>query len=129
MPLQQFDERVATLNIYVITAADATDFNTVVESPGSGQRVDSILLANDDTIAHVVTFQLSGVIPDCIIGSVNVPAGQGFAGTPPLEAIAALALGAVAALILPIGCNINARADVAVTAAKHLYVCAMGGMF
>lgn len=43
-----------------------------------------VLLTNSDTIAHVVNVLFYDGTVYRHLGSVNVPAGQGYAGTPPI---------------------------------------------
>jgi hypothetical protein len=70
--------------------ADGLTVKNLTQATSRSQRWDTILVANTDTIAHVVRVYAHKSTTMTLIGSVNVPAGAGTAGVAAVELIAAL---------------------------------------
>ena len=129
MPLEKFDERTPLAQGYQLQNGDGTNAQFVYSGDPSGSRFDSIMVTNDDVIAHNLEFQVTVNGVKFSIGSIAVPAGAGTGGVPAVEAIAALALGGIGAVILPPLSELYVRAEVAVTGAHTVSVTALGGDF
>lgn len=129
MSLQSFDERTVLNGNRRVLPADGTTSVSVVAVNSSDRRIDTILVANRDTIAHVVTLtKVNGAITTTL-GSLSIPAGTGYAGTPSIDLLA----GCVPAT--QIGINLNPADTLAVTLAVavqatfDLDVTTLGGVF
>ena len=63
---------------------------TMLQAGTLGARMDVLLAANNDVVDHIVFLDYGAAADDGRIGSVNVPARQGFDGTPALDVLAAM---------------------------------------
>jgi hypothetical protein len=90
MGLSQFDE---TYPVNITTAILAIHGTTPLPNNNSGVgacRIDQIWATNDDAIPHVVSVGYYQGGANFLMGSVSVPVGAGFAGTPGIELLSAI---------------------------------------
>jgi len=89
MPFQIFNETGFLNFAQTWTDADGDSEFTMYSGDYSYKRIDSILVTNEDTDDHIVQVfhQRSG--QPYTMCSVNVPAGSGTGGVPPVDIVAA----------------------------------------
>lgn len=110
-----------------LTDADATN---LVQMLGVGQfarRLDQVSLSNNDTIDHVVALVVSLNAVAARVACVNVPAGSGFAGVPPVEVYPATSATPVGGLVVDVNALLYVTLEVALNTGKVLQVFASGG--
>lgn len=127
MSIAIFDERLPVLANLRILTATGTAFSNLVPQNSGPYRIDDILLTNSDVIPHVVEFAKRVGGTDLVLGSLNVPAAQGYAGTPPIFAIDTLLPAHQAGWIFGVGEDLRARVVVAMGATFELHIVAQGG--
>ncbi len=127
MGLQNFDESspVAEANSFI--AADGTTGKPITTTTGLRVRVDVIIAANTDTIAHVITLSYFDGTARVILGSVSIPAGQGTAGTPGLDILAPCLPASITGIVIVPNGYIQAGLAVAVTGANVVQLLTLGG--
>jgi hypothetical protein len=89
-------------------------------------RIDKILVTNTDAIPHLVTLALQSTGPNVILGSAIVPAGQGTAGTPSFDLLAA-AVPAITGITMDASNSLVVTLAVAVVAPNELDFAILGG--
>lgn len=127
MGLSQFDERSPLLFWGQITAAELLAHEQIVPVEYSARRIDAILLTSTDTAARVIDLYVPQLGTDQIIGSVNVPAGSGYNGLPPVDMVAAIFAGSNGQLVLGPGQELLIGAETDLTAAKVVNAQVFGG--
>jgi hypothetical protein len=91
MSFTTFDEHTATMfNIRVDGPGGSGDI-TLIASTDNPVRIDSLLMANGDSIDHLIIFTIARGGAPSTLGSVNIPTRAGYDGNPSIDIIAALA--------------------------------------
>lgn len=129
MGLGIFDERTVYLAQVLMVPADGIATKIIVPANQSDRRVDAMMVANRDGIAHVVNLSMVSGAVTVQLGSVSVPAGQGYAGTPSLDVLAAVLPATQVGINLIPGATLNVVLSVAIVATFDLSLCAIGGVF
>jgi hypothetical protein len=80
--IAQFDERSPKITGAQFLLADGTNPQSLGGPGTTHSRVDDILAANSDGIDHVLGLEYVIGAITLRIGSVNIPAGSGYAGAP-----------------------------------------------
>lgn len=127
MGLNQFSEGLALNNQVRFTNADGTTLKSVMTQSGYPSRLDSLLVSNTDTIAHVIRFYWNWAGTDYLIGSINVPAGAGTAGVAAVEAMSLLFPSGSQGFTGTSGWNLRASMEVAVVATFNVDMVAFAG--
>ena len=116
--------------------ADGTTIKDLVTAPSEGCRIDMLFASSDDTSDVDVLLYLNDGSNDIPIGRVTVPDGSGTNGTDKavnLFTDAELPFLALnegnPALFLKSGWKLRAGMQAAVTAAKSIYLVAIGGEY
>jgi len=130
MPLSQFDEQRVYIDLETIDNGWGSSALNVIGHDAFPVRLDSLLLASDDTVDLVV--QLWGTFAGTavtLLGSVLVPAGSGTDGVlPNVDAVPIVFPNQRCYL-----CNHNFGVGIvsvpAVTAGKKLHATIIGGYF
>lgn len=107
-----------------------TDGTNLVQMLGVGQfyrRLDQVSLSNNDTIDHVVALVVSLNSVTARVACINVPAGSGFAGVPPVEVYTATPTTPVGGLVVDVNALLYVTLEVAMATGKVLQVFASGG--
>jgi hypothetical protein len=127
MTLAQYGERFPQNQGLTLLAADVGVAHQVYTGSNTPSRVDAVLCTNSDSIDHILEFSWQPLIgATVVLGSVNIPARQGYANTPPLD---------VVPILLPHGGSfVCAGGDlfivtvvVAPTGVTHVDLLALGG--
>jgi hypothetical protein len=129
MSLATFDERNALSQSRLVLPADGTALVPLVTVNSQERRIDTILVANRDGIAHVINVVTTVGAVVTNLGSVSVPAGQGYLGTPSLDILAAVLPATQVGLVLMPGQLVGVQLAVAVVATFDVSVTAQGGVF
>jgi hypothetical protein len=127
MGLSTYDEVFAIDNGYIFTNGSGITTHDLVPQVTSDTRIDVILASNNDTIPHVIFLLLGTGSNMFIVGSVSVPAGTGFAGTPTVDILAACLPAAMVGIVIPNGARIQGQLLVAMVGAYLLETLALGG--
>jgi len=127
MGLQSFDERTPFYAQADIVNATGTTFINLNPGTQGPFRFDQIWATNTDGIDHVVDVWLSGASLTTLIGSVNIPAGQGLAGTPGIELLTTLNSTTPVSGLGDDNTNVLINVEVTVTGANHVYLTCIGG--
>jgi hypothetical protein len=129
MGLGIFDESRVYQAARIVLPADAVALVPLVAVGTVDRRIDNLLAVNRDTIAHTVNVvtTIGGVLT--VIGSVSVPAGQGYAGTKALDLLDGALPATQVGLNLISGNLLGVQLVVAVQATFDLTVFANGGWF
>jgi len=125
--LSTFDEVQPIVNGVTILNADGTAPKSITTAQTSRIRVDSILVSNTDTIAHVVRLYALISAVAYLIGSVSVPAGQGTAGTPAIDLLASALPITQVGIALAASVTLQASVEVVMTGATVLTINVVGG--
>lgn len=127
MSLQIFDERVPEL--FPLVFDDSNSPGTLQLTPNDKlfRRVDSILVTNNDTIDHEIQLRLNNGTAATWLGSVLVPAGQGFGGTPALDLMAGAFPASQVGIAIFIFTWLDVRCTVALNSGKGVFITALGG--
>jgi len=129
MSLQVFDEVLAESFAVVFDDSNSPGVLGLTDSNKVMRRVDTILVSSNDTVDQVIRLRFSQGGTYYWIGSVTIPAGTGFGGTPSIDLLAA---------VLPatqIGINLFAftileiYAETAISSGKGVWVTSFGGTF
>jgi hypothetical protein len=129
MSLQVFDGAAPLLQTKHFLAADTTARVDMGYAPLPHCLVTNILLANEDTIAHVVDVWQKSSANYFLLGSVSVPAGAGFAGVPTVDLIATMGLSATGGLLQIYNNQFALSLEVAMVGAHYLDATALGVVF
>lgn len=129
MSIAQFDERTPLSHTVGIVAANTTTNQTIATGAVAGERIDDILLSNDDSIAHVVNINLTIAAAACRLASINVPAGSGVAGVPPVQVFPAQSPTNQGGYPLAAGQVLTAAVEVTMQTTSVLRVTTLGGIF
>lgn len=129
MSLQTFDERTVLNALVLMLPADGTATKIIAAVNSSDRRIDNVLISNRDTIAHVVTASVVAGGTTVILGSVSIPAGQGFAGTPSIDLLASIFPATFVGLNLAPSATLNVTLAVAIQATFDVGFFVNGGVF
>lgn len=129
MAFQAYDEKDLAVIVDSILAADGTGNKILYTADPRNARFDAITGCNNDTIAHTVEFFLDLAGKDCFLGGVVFPAGAGLGAVPAVDVLAALQVGAPAALFVVSGMHLYWHTTVAVTGAYLVGAMLVGGTF
>ena len=129
MSLQAFDERIVLLYSRLFLPADGTALVTVAAANSGDRRLDACMVANRDTIPHVVNLQMTNGAILTQLGSLSVPAGQGYAGTPALDLFASVLPVGQVGLVLSPATTLQVSMSVAIVATFDVSVTMVGGSF
>jgi len=127
MGLTTFDETAAEVWSWLLVPASGTGFIALVPTDVFDRRVDSILVSNRDGIAHVINLSLIVGSSRTQLGSVSVPAGAGYAGTPSVDILPTSLPATQVGLVVPGNYALNFNVSVAVVATFDMSVTAFGG--
>jgi hypothetical protein len=129
MAIGIFDERTVQNYQRRILPADGAAALSLVPVNSSDRRIDTILVVNRDSIAHVLVLSktVGGVTTN--LGSASIPAGTGYAGTPCLDLLALIFPATQVGLNLQPADVLSVSCVVAVQATFDLDVTATGGVF
>lgn len=127
MGVSIYDERQPILGQTIILLADGTAWKTLVPASSGLFRVDDVLVTNSDTIAHDVELSIRTGGAEYIVGSVTIPAGQGYLGTPPIKAAATLAPTGQGGWIFTFNQDFRIRTTLAMVGAFALHCVVQGG--
>jgi len=129
MALGIFDERTVLVQQILMVPADGVATKVIVAANSSDRRIDALMVANRDGIAHVVnvTMVFGGITVQ--LGSVSIPAGQGYAGTPSLDLLVQVLPATQVGINLPPTATLNVVLSVAIVATFDVSFCAIGGVF
>lgn len=129
MSIQTFDERTVLIQPVLMVPGDGTTTKVIVAANSSDRRIDALMVSNRDTIAHVLnlTSVLGGVTTQ--LGSVSIPAGQGYAGTPSIDILAACFPATQVGVNLTPSATLNVSMVVAIQATFDVSLTAFGGVF
>lgn len=129
MGISIFDETLADSNPVVFDDGNSPGVLTLTPNDKTLRRVDTILAVNNDTIDHEVSLRINIASAFYWLGSVVIPAGAGFAGTPSIDLLAAcvpptqLGLNLFSFNYLEVDCL------VALSSGKGVWITAFGGLF
>jgi hypothetical protein len=129
MAIGTFDERTVLTQQVLMLPADGTATKVLAPVNSSDRRIDAITVTNRDTIAHVVTASIVVGATTVAIGSVSIPAGQGFAGTPAIDLLAAILPATVVGVNLGPSATFNVTLAVAIQATFDVGFWISGGVF
>lgn len=129
MGLQIFDERTVYTQLKLALPADGVGVIALVAVNQSDRRVDSITVANRDTIAHVVNLLLVNGAVTVNLGSVSVAAGAGYAGTPSVDLLASVLPATQVGFPLASADSLSVQLAVAIQATFDMSFHALGGIF
>ena len=127
MGLQQFDEvEPISVNALMFHGSAVTPID-LFPADNLRRRVDAILCASDDTIAHVVNLYIGvgGFVP--LFVSFNVPAGAGFGGVAPSDLLSLLPASLQGGFSIPANVHIQVACAVDVTGSAGVVVFGLGG--
>lgn len=128
MPLQIFNE-VIPLNYGVfIGNAQGTTIQTLYGSDPSIKRFDAIILSSDDVVDRDVVLWLSIASTFYSIGSITVPAGSGFNGVAPVNALLTLGPANIGGIVFGSFIQFGVSVASTVTAGKTVTVVGLGGV-
>jgi hypothetical protein len=126
--LQTYDEHTALCQLVQIEDSDGTTPKYITQGPGTGCRVDALILTSSSAAGADVGFYLNNG-SNVPIGTVAVPAGAGLSGAvPAVDAIPILAP-VLAGLVLAPGTSLYVGVAVALGAGEVVSVSALGGIF
>lgn len=127
MSLQTFDER--TPEVFPLVFDDGNSPGTLQLTPNDKllRRVDAILVTNNDTIDHELILRWNDGTSATWVGSLVVPAGQGFAGTPALDLMASAFPATQVGIALFLFTWLDVRCPVALNSGKGVFISAVGG--
>ena len=129
MSLANFDERQPLIVVGQIVPADTTTKKQLSGSlAGAGARLDNLLVTSTDVIDHKVDFWINVAGVDYLIGSVDVPAGQGKGGTPAVDAGPILYVAGAQGQVINTSLTFSFSCEVTVTAGAVQCV-GVGGYF
>jgi hypothetical protein len=129
MGTQVFDERTVLNQSRLVVPADGTGVLALVTATTTDRRIDTLLCANRDGIAHVVSLVFTNGAVVTQLGSVSVPAGTGYAGTPAIDLLVACFPVSQAGLAIQPTQLLGIQLAVAVVATFDLSVTALGGQY
>jgi hypothetical protein len=124
-----FDERVAIQPAATFESADGVINETIIQGSRNGVRLDSLQATNSDAIDHELGFQLNASGYAVEMGTVNIPAGAGFGGVPPVDIMAAIAPTQIGGIIITKDWSFVVENLVAVVFPNKVSVWAFGGEF
>jgi hypothetical protein len=128
MGLSQLEEVQPLQEQFRWTNASGTGTNNAANTAAGRYRIDGILVTNTDTIAHVIRYYYATGGQVRLIGSVNVPAGQGTGGTPPVDCLPALIGTSQWQMVLPVGDLILISFEVAIVSPYLVDMVFFGGI-
>lgn len=129
MSLTLFDETVPESFAIVLDDANTPGALDLTNSDKVLRRIDSILVASNDTVDRVIQLRLSQGGNYYWLGSLNVPAGTGFDGTPALDLLASVLPATQVGLNLFVFVILQVNAPAAVSSGKGIWLTTFGGTF
>ena len=129
MGFQVFDERMLMDCHFVADDGTPTGIHNILFAPEYGARVDSFMVSSTDTIDHMIGLDVSYGGTVIQLGSINIPAGSGFAGVPPVDLLSPFVLPALACLLLAPTAGLHIELLVALSATKNLIFFGQVGAF
>lgn len=129
MGLTTIQEQFADTNMLVFDSGNSPGVISLWTGDKTPRRIDAVLATNNDGIAHVIELRVNNGASTTRIGSVSVPAGQGFAGTPSLDILAAILPATVVGIALDRFWTLDANCLVAVTGSNGVFLTSLGGTF
>lgn len=127
MGLATFNEINAIVEQFNFTSADTSNSKSVTTSRTQQARIDSMVVTNTDTIAHVVNvFSKTAGGVENLLGSVSVPAGAGTLGTPGVDVLAGSLPATQSGLLIPALTFVSAGMAVTI-GTGHVWVTSYGG--
>lgn len=106
--------------------SDGTGTQTVLSSGSATIFAKSILVTSTDTVDQKLRIWYVHGANSFLLGSVDVPAGQGTAGTPPVDALGTGNISNGQGFALTPGDSLSAAVESAVSSTKFVYVVALG---
>ena len=128
MTVSIFNEKVPYSFGKIFTLADLAAPVGAFPGVALATRIDQLIVASDDTVDHDLTLWITNDGNTTPVGTIRIPAGSGVAvATPAVELISSLPpLGDGCAFFN--GGYFSLSDPVAISAAKTLYVQAIGGL-
>ena len=127
MGLSVYDEHTRIWEGTTFDVSNGTATSHILTMSWEPGRIDQILLTSSDAIAHICSFTaVVQVGSTVLLGSVNLPAGTGYGGTPALDALPLL-VGAGVGIVITGGDALDMNLDVAATVATVVGVLVVGG--
>jgi hypothetical protein len=127
MGIQSFDESLPLNEGASIESTDGTNWVSVHGGIQSLCRIDTILVTNSDSVDHVVNLRMNANAAQTRLTSVNLPAGTGSAGVPPVDLIAAIPGVLAGGIPLYAFTTLEAQAEVAFGAGTGAQISVVGG--
>ena len=127
MGLSFFDEQRPVQQVNKIDAAVGTALVVAWNEEPFPSRVDWIIVANSDVIPHVVDVWYNKSSYGVLVGSVSVPAGAGYGGSPSIDLLAAMMAVPFTGLLFDNNGSLSYSVEVAVTAAFTVTLLTIGG--
>jgi len=129
MGFQVFDEKTLIGACITINAASGTAFQQLVGAAPTGSLIERIVLTQNDAIDHMVEIQKYIGTNQYQYGSVNVPAGAGYNGVPPVDFVASMPASMQNGIYLVLNYYVRVRVTTAMQGATVLTACYTGGNF
>lgn len=129
MSFQSYDEHNLENLFTRIANADGSSWKTFLNAPPVARRVDAILVANDDTVDHIVELAYQSGGNRYPVGGLNIPAGTGTLSTDALDLVGALMPTGLDAVLQTSDATVDVRSTDTVTAGKFITLLAIGGRF
>lgn len=128
MGLSIFDEQEALLSAVTLTLADGTTPAFLVQGPGRGMRIDSLILSSTAVLAHDV--QVAVIIGTSIlVGVIAVPGGAGQSAAVPAVEAAPIFPTSIGGLLVANGVAVYIGLVAALLSGETVQALASGGMF
>lgn len=127
MSLGQFNENHAIQTTQFFFVSDGTSQKGVSSQQSFDTRYDQCLCMNAGLIDHVVNIGFQLGPPNINIISVNVPAGAGLGGVPPVDLLLNFGTTLQPGLVVPSGSQLAVNLEVAVVADNDVLMTFLGG--
>lgn len=116
MGLQSFATIHALGVLTRFTNADGTAFKDIVPAQDNDVLIANVILANSDTIPHVIDVEVFDGVTHTRITSYSTAAGRGYASVGTLDMLASAAVAWPNGYLLPRGFSMRAAMEIAVVA-------------
>lgn len=120
--------------VYPVAAQQFVDSTYVVNTltpvtalGGAPARLDVVIVSNNDINPHVVEIDITDGTATPRYGQVSVPAGSGYAGVAPVDALAALLPSTQQGIVCPKGFDLAFRVTSVPGGSSIVTVSAYGG--
>jgi hypothetical protein len=104
------------------TSADTTVAKQILASGSGASFVRSILVTSTDTVDRKLDIYYRHSSTNYLIGSIDLPAGTGTAGTNPVDALDSTHIAAGQGIPMTAGDSLQAALEATMTAAKEIDV-------